>query len=502
MELHIQTTMFMVCVIYLTMHAVIWFALPEQRNQQVWLWSASGLMSGLGVIALSTRGIVSEFVFIYIGQALMVLGNAGRCLSLRMFLPPVSRKAIWFHLVSSTVFLLALGGGFAAGVPEFYLRILYFSFYAIILMDYFLMGQRLSQNGRSVGATFLMGAGLGLSVTHALKVGGLLTQPYNPDIYAESFDQYLFVLGQYICIPLANIGFLRVFLENRQRMRLETERELAAAEASREALARHHEELTLLLQEREEIIRQLTLSNKNAAMGALVASLAHELNQPLCSIGLNLSLIERKLRGQSGEADGLQNVLNAVKSENRRAADIILKLRKLFEQGTGAYEAVNMRELIEDCAALLGARAIRENIVVSMSLQEADVVQADRTQLQQVILNLLNNAMDAVSASDKSEKRIRISAHNDSTQLVISVEDNGIGISADDQPSVFELFKTSKSDGMGVGLWLSRTVVNAHGGEIQLLSQEGEGARFDVSLPVAVMSTSLGSATTVGQAAA
>ena len=69
--------MFMVCVVYLTMHAVIWFALPEQRNEQVWLWSASGLMSGLGVIALSTRGVVSEFVFIYIGQALMVFGNAG-----------------------------------------------------------------------------------------------------------------------------------------------------------------------------------------------------------------------------------------------------------------------------------------------------------------------------------------------------------------------------------------------------------------------------------------
>ena len=485
LELHIQTTMFMVCVVYLTMHAVIWFALPEQRNEQVWLWSASGLMSGLGVIALSTRGVVSEFVFIYIGQALMVFGNAGRCLSLRMFALPVSRTAILFHLISSVLFLLALGGGFAAGVPEYYLRILYFSFYAIVLLDYFLMGQSINRERRSVGATFLMGAGLGLSLTHAFKVIGLLTQPYQPNIYAESLDQYLFVLGQYVCIPLANIGFLRVFLENRERLRLETERELAAAEASREALARHHEELTLLLAEREEIIRQLALSNKSAAMGALVASLAHELNQPLCSIGLNLSLMERKLRDQLNDPSDLQIVLNAVKADNRRAADIILKLRMLFEQGDGAREPVNMREQIEDCVALLGARAIAENIVVSMSLQEAGMVQADRTQLQQVILNLLNNAMDAVSASDQPEKRISISARNDTTQLAISVEDNGVGIAPEDQASVFELFKTSKSDGMGVGLWLSKTVINAHDGEIHLFSQEGKGARFEVRLPLA-----------------
>ena len=477
----------MVCVVYLTMHAVIWLALSEQRNAQVWLWSASGLMSGLGVIALATRGTVSEFVFVHIGQALMVFGNAGRCLALRMFFPKVSRGSLLFYTISSVMLLATLGIGFELGVPEYYLRVIYFSFYALILVDYALLGHRLGAEHKSFGATLLVGAGIGLSVTHVFKVFWLLTQPYVEDIYAPSIDQHLLVLGQFICIPLANIGFLRVFLEGRERQRLRAERELAAAEASREILARHHQELTLLLEERGEIIRRLTLSSKTAAMGALVASLAHELNQPLCSIGLNLNLLERKLRDDAAESAVLRNVqtlLTAVKSENRRAADIIQNLRKLFEQGDGIKEQCDMKELIEDSAALLALRMEKESIRFSTRLPAPLLLHADRTQLQQVILNLLNNAIDALSDSGKPNRWIEVSAEVMPGQLRISVQDNGIGIPADQQSSVFELFKTSKAEGMGVGLWLSRTVVSAHGGSLDFSSKAGEGTRFDILLPL------------------
>lgn len=484
MELHTQTTIFMVCVVYLTMHAVIWLALSEQRNAQVWLWSVSGLMSGLGVIALATRGTVSEFVFVHIGQALMVFGNAGRCLSLRMFFPSLPRAAFFFYMISSLLLLIVLGAGHEMGVPEYYLRLVYFSFYALILIDYFLMGRRLGREQQSFGAALLMGAGIGLSATHVFKVVWLLTQPYAEDIYAPSLDQYVLVLGQFICIPLANIGFLRVFLEDRERQRLRAERELAAAEASRRLLAQHHEELRSLLHEREEIIRQLTLSSKTAAMGALVASLAHELNQPLCSIGLNLSLLERKLRDGVNESPGLQELLQSVKSDNRRAADIILKLRMLFEQGDGQKETVDLKVLIEDCHVLMRARAESAGIDVGIVASGPVELHADRTQLQQVILNLLNNAIDAVSESDKQEKWVEVSVMQDDSRVVVIVEDSGLGIAEEHQSSVFELFKTSKSKGMGIGLWLSKTVVTAHGGRISFASKPGEGARFEVTLPL------------------
>ncbi len=484
LELHTQTTIFMVCVVYLTMHAVIWLALSEQRDAQVWLWSVSGLMSGLGVIALATRGTVSEFVFVHIGQALMVFGNAGRSLALRMFFPSVSRKPILFYAISSLLLLAVLGVGHEMDVPEYYLRLVYFSFYALILVDYFLLGRRLGREQQSFGAALLMGAGIGLSATHWFKVGWLLTQPYAEDIYAPSLDQYVLVLGQFICIPLANIGFLRVFLEERERQRLRAERELAAAEASRRMLARHHEELTVLLHEREEIIRRLTLSSKTAAMGALVASLAHELNQPLCSTGLNLSLLERKLRDDASEPDGLQELLASIKSDNRRAADIILKLRMLFEQGEGVKETVDIRELVEDCVALLSVRARADGVRIDTSVPENVLLAADRTQLQQVLLNLISNAIDALRESGKEDKWVRLSAHSRATELIVTVEDNGTGIPPDQQAFVFDLFKTSKSEGMGIGLWLSQTVVNAHGGTISVSGKAGEGARFEVVLPV------------------
>lgn len=140
MLIHTQTVILMISMIYLVIHAAVWFALSEQRNSQVRLWSLSGLLSGTAVVLLSMRGNVSEFAFIYIGQLLMVLGNAGRCLALRMFLDKVSSRARWFYGISSLVFFSLMVGGYEARVPERYLEVLYFGFYAVIVIDYGLMG--------------------------------------------------------------------------------------------------------------------------------------------------------------------------------------------------------------------------------------------------------------------------------------------------------------------------------------------------------------------------
>jgi len=171
----------------------------------------------------------------------------------------------------------------------------YFGFYAFILIDYFLLGYWLKGNWQSLGADLLMAAGTGFCTTQAVRAVGIAIDPQSMDIYSNTPDQVLMVLGQMICIPLTNIGFLRIFLERREADRLQTERELSAAETRQALLGQHQQELKHLLQEREEIIRQLTLSNKSASMGALVVSLAHELNQPLSSIRLNTQLVERLL---------------------------------------------------------------------------------------------------------------------------------------------------------------------------------------------------------------
>lgn len=483
---HPQTVILMICMVYLVMHAVIWFALSEQRDSQVRLWCLSGLLSGLAVIPLSMRGVVSEWAFIFIGQIPMVIGNAGRCIALRMFFGPVSSRAQWFYALTTIIYLVSFIGAYYVGVSEYYLRIYYFAFYAVILFDYFLLGYWLKGDQKSLGADLLMAAGIGFCATQAIRAVGVAVDPKSMDIYANTPDQMFMVLGQMICIPLTNIGFLRIFLERREAARLQTERELAAAETRQAMLGRHQQELQHLLQEREEIIRQLTLSNKSASMGALVASLAHELNQPLCSIRLNTQLIERLLSEKSPEVaaeDQIRHLLFELNRDNRRAADIIVKLRNLFEDRSGAMVRLDLNDIVRDCAVLIMPHANAQQVQLDYHLGDPCPVMGDQTQLQQVILNVLNNAIEAASESSQRPRRVEVVSTCIQSEVVLKVSDNGPGISAEIRPSVFELFKTNKAEGMGVGLWLSKTVVNAHLGDIHFESTLGTGTCFEVRLP-------------------
>ncbi len=486
MPLHPQTAIFMICLVYLMLHAAVWFALSEQRNNQVRLWCASGILSGVAIIFLSMRDVVGDFLFIHIGQSFMVLGNAGRTIALRWYLPQPLRPAVIAHLVIAIVFYLLFSISFFAGVSEHTLEVIYHAFYSIICIEYFLVGWKMRAGVRSgsLGPRVLMLGGFVLSSSLGFKAAMVAAGLGAPTIYSPGLDQYVLIGGQFIAITLANIGFLRIFLDRREQSNLLTQRSLAAAEERASLLAQHKSELQELLTEREEIIRQLTLSNKTAGMGALVASLAHELNQPLCAIRLNAQLVERTLDAPEADLKGARRFLDSVIEDNRRAANIISKLRNMFENRREGNGPIDFDGLVRDTVLLVESRARSENVAIHSTLNADTTLKGAQTQLQQVLLNLLNNALDALATLPQAEKRIDIHTGFDGERLLLTVEDNGPGIPATMQDSIFELFKTSKAQGMGVGLWLSKTVVNAHRGDIHFKPLAGGGSRFRVELPV------------------
>jgi signal transduction histidine kinase len=477
---------------YLVLHGAIWFALSEQRNTQVRLWCISGLVSGLSVVFLSLRDQVGEFMFIYVAQLLMLIGNAGRLIALRMYLPERLGPATIVHSIAAICYLLWITSAYEAGTPDAPLAIMFFGFYTLLCFDYFFTGYLVYQRLQTLGPQLLMMGGLVLCSSLGFKTVMMMAGLGSKGIYDPGIDQYVMIVGQFIAITLINIGFLRIFLDLREQKNLTNERSLAAAEAEAAMLEQHRCELQNLLTEREEIIRQLTLSNKTAGMGALVASLAHELNQPLCAIRLNAQLVERKLNMPELDVKGARKFLDSVIMDNRRAADIITKLRGMFENSEREQGRVNLDEIIKDTLALVAPRAKDEQITLQIQLATGLSIQGDATQLQQVILNLLNNAFDALDArdavvtrntKDNLAKIISIRSELNDDGLLLHVEDNGIGIPDELQSSVFELFKTNKAQGMGVGLWLSKTVINAHRGDIRFTSTPGAGTLFEVSLP-------------------
>ena len=486
MPLHIQTTIFMICMAYLVLHGAIWFSLSEQLNTQVRLWCISGLISGLSVVLLSLRYEVGEFIFMYIGQLLMLIGNVGRLIALRMYLHKRLGLAIVVHCIVAIVYFLCFISSYESGTSDPILAMLFFGFYTLICFDYFLVGFQVSPRLQTLGPRLLMMGGLVLCGSLGFKTAMLAFGLGVENIYDPGIDQYVMIAGQFVAITLINIGFLRIFLDLREQKNLKNERSLAAAEAEAIMLEHHKNELQSLLTEREEIIRQLTLSNKTAGMGALVASLAHELNQPLCAIGLNAQLVERKLNSANVDVLSARKFLDSVITDNRRAAGIISALRGMFENPDREQGRIKFDELIQETLVLVSPRAKDEQVSIKTTINSEAWIEGDATQLQQVILNLLNNSLDALSSTEFKGnfiKTITIFSEINDGMIVLHVDDNGVGIPEEFHSSVFELFKTNKAYGMGVGLWLSRTVINAHGGDMRFISTPGIGTHFEVTLP-------------------
>ena len=488
MRLDPQTTIFMICFIYLILHGVIWLALQEYRSYQVKLWCFSGMCSGIAVILLATRGSIPEFVFLYVSQLFMLVGNGGRMMALRMYLlpEPQDRKFQFYYFVNTSYFVV-----FSYLIyfhqAEWEALILFNGFYALLCFDYFLIGLQLNKHQKSLGAGLLMGAGLTLTITLAVRALGVYSAGTIDDIYAPSWHQAVMVIGQFVAITLSNIAFLRIFLENAERQKLAVASELASTHELADTMQRNSMELQKLLQEREEIIRQLTMLNKTAGMGALVASLAHELNQPLTVIQMNAEMIDLVIANNamdSNQTSSIHKAMTGLKKANQRAATIISTLRNMFGHGGKSISVFDINDLVKDILLLSQSTLQRHSIDLTEDLHpHALTFTGDKSQLQQVLLNLVTNACESFKADLKSPKAITVTTRTEDENIVFTISDNGCGIDPAIENSIFELLRTSKEDGMGIGLWLSKTIIESHNGTINFTSSSEMGTTFKVSLP-------------------
>ena len=214
MHLDTQTTIFMICFVYLMLHGAIWLALLEYRSFQVKLWCASGMISGVAVVLLAIRGSVPDVVFFYVAQFLMVIGNWGRMVALRMYLLPTPQaRAYGVYTLANVTYLVVFCYLIYFHEAEWEALLLFNGFYAVLCFDYFRIGNKLSTQRTSFGAQLLMWAGLTLSATLAVRTLGVAMLGDIHDIYAPSWDQAVMVAGQFIAITLSNVAFLRIFLE-------------------------------------------------------------------------------------------------------------------------------------------------------------------------------------------------------------------------------------------------------------------------------------------------
>jgi two-component system sensor kinase FixL len=220
-------------------------------------------------------------------------------------------------------------------------------------------------------------------------------------------------------------------------------------------------------------------------MGEMATGIAHELNQPLTAI-LNYSSGGLRLLQKQGDDDTeVQAALTNIGNDARRAAGIIKRLREFIKRGEHKPERFLLRDCIEPAVELLRPRLIQQGIDVSVNYAPgvSDIV-ADRIQIEQVVVNLVLNAVDALQAVDKESRKIKIDVgETESSGISVSISDTGMGLTRDVVRHLFDPFFTTKSEGMGMGLSISRSIVESHGGTIEYLISESRQPTFRFTLP-------------------
>jgi PAS domain S-box-containing protein len=221
-------------------------------------------------------------------------------------------------------------------------------------------------------------------------------------------------------------------------------------------------------------------------MGELAASLAHELNQPLTAILSNAQAAQRFLAADPADIGEVRAILRDIVEDNSRAGDIIRRVRELVRKGHLEVAELDLAALIRDVVLLLHSDAILHNVHIALEMAaDAPKILGDRVQLQQVMLNLLLNAFQAMKDSPVSERQVTLRSRYDKGHtMIIAVRDRGVGLKEDQLEKMFQPFYTTKSDGLGMGLAISRSIIEAHGGRLWAQNSPDRGATLYFTVPV------------------
>ena len=239
----------------------------------------------------------------------------------------------------------------------------------------------------------------------------------------------------------------------------------------------------------QEALRRLQAEFAHAArlstLGELAASIAHEVNQPLAAIATNASAGLRWLDRPQPNLEEVKTLATRISADARRAADIIARIRGMATRQTAETLPLSLAPVIEEAVAFLRHDMLAQGVSLQLKLYpDLPPVLGDRTQLQQVVVNLAMNAAQAMANLPPAQRRVTLSAQLEQGQVTVAVDDEGPGIAAEHFDRLFQSFFTTKENGMGIGLPICRTIVEAHGGQLRAENRAGGGARFSFTLPV------------------
>jgi signal transduction histidine kinase len=315
---------------------------------------------------------------------------------------------------------------------------------------------------------------LNTDLTHALNIFG-----------EELSSRLLRWTGQ-ATVLLTFFGIGAFYLQRQSSERNQMIDALVSKENTLISQAEEKSQIQRLLDERNELISSLIQAKKSAETGALSVALAHELNQPLSAIQLNAECLQMELTSVVTNPLINRELIERILSDNKRAAEIIVALKQIFSNSALVLQRVDLVEVISSLEKVFLPLAKQENIAINRKYPSSGGchVEINTQEFQHVVLNLLNNANDALSETKLQERHIEISISKNNNYAYLSVSDSGKGIDPSMQTTIFNLLSSTKFAGTGLGLWLSQHIIERHKGRLYLDPQPGWSTTFVIELPL------------------
>jgi signal transduction histidine kinase len=242
--------------------------------------------------------------------------------------------------------------------------------------------------------------------------------------------------------------------------------------------------LSDVLEERNEMILSLQKLNRSASINALASTISHEINQPLGASRLNAQFAEMKLQSDPSNVPLLRELVKNILDDINRASTIVKNLSRLSSNQSSSVTYVNLAESINQVIEISKGKLRSSKTTINLDCASHYQISVNMSEWQQVLINLINNAIQALDEANPDQKRIEISVKQENQLLTIFIEDNGPGIQAGQESKIFDLMFSSKEAGSGIGLWLSKNIINRFDGEITAHNAINGGACFVIRLPI------------------
>ena len=457
-------------VLGMTVHALSLYGGSADARPSRFLMLAFLLADAACLSALAVR-FVSP-VFLTVTNSGLLLTIWAVALTVRSWRESLSRKLVvqsgcWMLLVPVAFEWLRQDGTYVQRVVLY--TALSTALLCWVLWEVFQQHRR----DRAFALKFVMGVVLSSLLLRMMRMVFVLNQTVHPENLVQELPASAMIRNMSVSMDVLILSSLVAYATHLLALKYQQ----SASDNQEVRLA--HQTLKEVLLEKEQMLRALTTSTKSRNMGVLMASLAHELSQPLATMRLKVDFL---LSQPDLAAADRQAFLEEMMMDNKRAADIIVQLRSFIQHGSGDLQTVSLDQVLEEALKIVKPEMERLQVHLHHEIAPGTSVMAVEGQVKMVVLNLLKNAVDAMKPIS-SRHVLEVHLSSSTSEVVLTVSDSGPGIPEALWERVFDLFYTTKSEGLGLGLWLSRSIVQNQGGSMTVSRSPWGGALFTLRWP-------------------